>query len=178
MMTSAQHVGLICPGCWIGVVSPLNAKRDFVMHPLAQIGMLNPVVAASLKDYQQAPPAQQAAWIKDYSAALQAATVDKGQVALPQGRYGPVAPLMQAMLNLARAGLLDGALAQDADPRLAPYNTSYTRDAYMRRLLVKPFACFLSFHDTVCEIGAHDDGTGNACCTLYSFRLGADNQKL
>jgi hypothetical protein len=123
----AQHVGFICPACWVGVVSPLDAKRDLVMEPLEQIGMLNPSVAEALKDFQQAPAAQQTAWIEGYSSALKTARVDQRQVVLPPGRYGPVTPLMEAMLNLARAGLLDGALTQNADPELAPYNTSYER---------------------------------------------------
>lgn len=124
---NAQHVGFICPACWVGVVSPLNAQRDLVMEPLEQIGMLNPSVAASLKDYQQAPAAQQTAWIEGYSSALKTARIDQGRVVLPPGEHGPVAPLMEAMLNLARAGLLDGALTQNTDPELAPYNTSYLR---------------------------------------------------
>ena len=96
---NAQHVGFICPACWVGVVSPLNTKRDLVMEPLEQIGMLNPSVAASLKDYRQALAAQQTTWIQSYSAALKAARVDQGQVALPPGQYGPIPPLMEAMLK-------------------------------------------------------------------------------
>ena len=69
-------------------------------------------------------------------------------------------------------------IRQTATPAAAARDVRFTEDPYTRRLLVKAFACFLSFHDTVCGIGAHDDGTGSACCTLYSFRLEADNQKL
>jgi hypothetical protein len=124
---NAQQVGFICPACWVGAVSPLNAQRDLVMAPLQQVGVLNPSVASSLKDYEQAPAARQTTWIKSYSAALKAAKVDHGQVVLPPGQYGPVAPLMEAMLNLARAGLLDAALTEDTNPKLAPYNTNYVR---------------------------------------------------
>jgi hypothetical protein len=90
------------------------------MQPLEQIGMLNPSVAASLKDYRQAQAAQQTTWIESYSAALKTARVEQGQVDLPPGQYGPVAPLMEAMLNLARSGLLDGALTEDANPSSKP----------------------------------------------------------
>ncbi len=124
---NAQHVGFICPACWVGVVMPLDAQRDLVMAPLKQIGMLNPAVEASLKDYDQTSAAQQKTWIKNYTAALKAARAEQGGVVLPAGQYGPVAPLMEAMLNLARAGLLDAALTENANPALAPYNTSYTR---------------------------------------------------
>jgi hypothetical protein len=89
--------------------------------------MLDPSLAASLNSYERAPTAQRKTWIKSYSAALATARVDQGQVVLPPGQYGPVAPLMEAMLNFTRAGLLDGALTQDINPKLAPYNTSYDR---------------------------------------------------
>jgi hypothetical protein len=123
---NAQHVGFICPSCWVGVVDPLNAQRDFVMEPLHQVAMLNPQVAAALTRYEKASAGDQTRWIQSYSAALKVATVNQGQVKLPAGQYGPVAPLMNAMLNLARAGLLDGALSGDSNPRLAPYDTNYT----------------------------------------------------
>lgn len=124
---NAQHVGFICPACWVGVVDPLDARRDFVMTPLHQIAMVDPALAASLKVYEGAPAAQQASWIKSYAAALKASKVDNGQVVLPAGQHGPVAPLMEAMLNFARAGLLDGALTEDSNPGRAPYDTSYVR---------------------------------------------------
>lgn len=124
---NAQHVGPICPDCWFGVVTPLNAKVDLVMQPLQQIGMLNPAVAKELQRYQQAPAAQQAKWDNAYTSALDKATVSNGQVQLPPGQYGPVPQLMTAMLNLAKAGMLDGVLSEDTNPKLAPYNTSYAR---------------------------------------------------
>jgi hypothetical protein len=124
---NAQHIGLFCPACWVGVVTPLNAQRDLVMEPLQQIGVLNPSLTASLKLYEQATAAQKSSWIKSYSAALQAARVEQGRVVLPQGQYGPVASMMEAMLNLARAGLLEAALTQNTNPQLAPYGTNYVR---------------------------------------------------
>jgi hypothetical protein len=124
---NAQRIGFFCPACWVGVVSPLNAQRDLVMEPLTQIGQLNPSVAVALKRYEAADAAQQATWIKNYSVALKAAKPGPQGVILPAGQYGPVAPLMEAMLNLARAGLLDAALTEDTDPGAAPYNTNYTR---------------------------------------------------
>lgn len=124
---NAQRVGFICPACWTGVSHPLNAKLDLVIKPLRQIGMLVPAVATALKTYQAAPAAQQAKWVGNYTTGLGKASVDKGQMVLPVGNYGPVAPLMQAMLKFARAGLLEGALIQGTNPAIAPYNTDYTR---------------------------------------------------
>ncbi len=124
---NAQQVGPICPDCWVGVVTPLNAKVDLVMQPLQQIGMLNPAVAKALKTYRQAPVAQQTKWDDAYTAALDKAVVKNGQVVLPAGHYGPVPQLMTAMLNIAKAGMLEGVLSEDTNPKLAPYNTSYVR---------------------------------------------------
>lgn len=124
---NAQRVGFICPACWTGVSHPLNAQLDLVMKPLKQIGMLNPAVATALKNYKEAPATQQEKWVGNYSAALKKAGVDKGQITLSPGDYGPVAPLMDAMLQFARAGLLEGALIQGTNPALAPYNADYTR---------------------------------------------------
>jgi hypothetical protein len=111
----------------VGVVTPLNAQADLVMQPLKQIGMLNPSVAEALKRYRAASAAQQTRWVGDYTAALDKAAVRQGRVILPPGHYGPVPQLMTAMLNLARAGMLDGVLSEDTNPKLAPYNTSYVR---------------------------------------------------
>jgi hypothetical protein len=124
---NAQRIGFFCPACWVGVVNPMNAQRDLVVEPLTQIGMLKPSVAAALKRYEAAPAAQQATWIKNYSAALKSAKEGQGGVVLPPGQYGPVAPLMEAMLNLAHAGLLDAALVEDTNPKMAPYDMDYTR---------------------------------------------------
>lgn len=124
---NAQHIGPFCPACWIGVISPLNAKVDLVMQPLQQIAAINPAVGTALKAYQQAKPKQQTAWDSAYSAALNKARMEHGRVILPTGDYGPVPTLMNAMLTFARAGLLEAALTVDTNPNLAPYNTDYTR---------------------------------------------------
>jgi len=122
---NAQEVfGFISPARWIGVVNPVNARQDLVMQPLARIAVLDPQVAAALATYQQASPAQQQRWIKSYAGALKKATDDNGKVILPAGDYGPVATLMNGMLDLARAGLLEGALDSSS---LLPYDLNNTR---------------------------------------------------
>ncbi|APZ41860.1 hypothetical protein BW247_01065 [Acidihalobacter ferrooxydans] len=124
---NAQRIGPFCPACWVGVMFPLNAKVDLVMQPLQQIADLNPAVATALKTYQQASAKQQMAWSQAYTAALGKAKVQNGQVILPNGDYGPVQVLMDGMLKFARAGLLEAALTVNTNPKLAPYNTDYTR---------------------------------------------------
>ncbi len=124
---NAQRLGFFCPACWTGVSHPLDARVDLVIKPLRQIGMINPSVAQALSRFEQASGAQQKQWIAQYSTALKSARVDNGQMTLPSGEFGPVAPLMDGMLKFARAGLLEAALIQGTYPELAPYNTDYTR---------------------------------------------------
>ncbi|MDE2360728.1 MAG: hypothetical protein KGL70_15260 [Betaproteobacteria bacterium] len=122
---NAQEVfGFISPARWIGVVNPVDARHDLAMDPLERIAVLDPEVAKALAIYTHAPPDQQQRWIKSYSAALRRATDDNGRVVLPQGDYGAVATLMNGMLSLARAGLLEGTL--DSSSRL-PYDLNNTK---------------------------------------------------
>ena len=86
--------------------------------------MLNKDVAAALQIYQAATPNQQQAWANAYLDALDRATVTNGQVQVPNGNYGPVGMLMEGMLNLGKAGLLEGAL--ESNKRL-PYTFDFTR---------------------------------------------------
>lgn len=124
-MQNAQRVGPICPACWVGVTHPINFRKAFVMNPLRQAAIVNPVIALALERYNKATPAQQKLWDVAYSAALGKATAQNGKLTLPPGDYGPVPQLMAGMLRLAQAGLLEGALNQSAHPEDAPYNTDY-----------------------------------------------------
>ncbi len=124
---NAQHIGPVCPACWAGVVFPLNAKEDLVMQPLKQIAQLDPSIAKALATYQEAGSKQQMAWDTAYTTALDKAQVKNGHVILPVGNYGPVPILMNGMLKFARAGLLEAALTYNTNPKLAPYETDYTR---------------------------------------------------
>ena len=122
----AQHIGPICPNCWVGVIYPLNAKVDFVMQPLEQIATMVPAVARSLSRYNLADKNIQDQWVKNYTDALARAQVVGGKVILPKGNYGPVPTLMDGMLTFARTGLLEAALTFNVNPRMAPYETNYT----------------------------------------------------
>jgi len=88
------------------------------------VAILNPAVGAALRTYEAATTAEQQMWLKAYLAALDKATVAGGQVQLPTGEYGPVPALMTGLLDLGRAGLLEGALADSA--RL-PFTLDVTR---------------------------------------------------
>ena len=120
----AQNMLGIAPADWLGVTIPLDPVQDFVLKPLARAAVLNNNLDPALQTYESATPDQQAAWAAAYLAALEKATVSDGQVQIPAGDYGPVATLMNGMLGLGRAGLLEGALESSA--RL-PYSLDFTR---------------------------------------------------
>lgn len=123
---NAQRVGPICPACWVGVTQPIDFRQALVMNPLAQAGVMNPTIAAALDTYTKATPIQQKAWSAAYGTALKTASAPNGQIEMSAGEFGPVPQLMDGMLKLARAGLLEGALNQSVHPDYAPYNTDYT----------------------------------------------------
>jgi len=122
--TGNAHFFGVAPASWAGVTNPIDPPRDFILQPLARVALLNPAVGDALRTYQAAGPAQQQIWLKAYLAALDTATGAGGQVQLPPGEYGPVPPLTTGMLDLGRAGLLEGALANSA--RLA-FTLDFTR---------------------------------------------------
>ena len=122
---NAQRILGIAPANWFGRTNPIDPAQDFVLKPLARVAQLNPDVATALQTYQDTPTSQQQTWLNAYLSALDTATANAdGQVDLPGGDYGPVETLMNGMLDLGRAGLLEGALESDA--RL-PYSLNFTR---------------------------------------------------
>jgi len=121
---NAQQLWSIAPATWLGVTIPINPPEDLVLQPLARVALLNDDVAEALRAYRGASSGEPQSWMKAYLAALDRATVASGQVQVPTGEYGPVGTLMNGMLNLGRAGLLEGALESSA--RL-PYALDFTR---------------------------------------------------
>ncbi len=125
--SAAQHLGPVAPADWFGVTRPIDPAWDFVLSPLARIAKINPLYAAPLQEYRAASVKQQQAWLTNYSKALDKATVSNGgQVQVPYGDYGPVKPMMDAMLSLGQSGLLEGALAAE-DNRYYPYTFDFTK---------------------------------------------------
>ncbi len=107
----------ISPITWFGVRQPLDPSKDFVLTPLSRVAVFDKDVAAALKTWEAASDKEQAAWTKAYTDALDKATVVDGSVQVAPGDYGPVPVLMQGMLNLGKAGLLEGALeSNDRQP--------------------------------------------------------------
>ena len=100
-----------------GVRIPIDTAKDFVIDPLKEIPA-SPRLKVALATYQAAPPALQEAWTGAYEGALEKARIVRGVPVLPAGRYGPVAPMMAALLGLAQSGGLDGALLGEQRPLL------------------------------------------------------------
>jgi hypothetical protein len=114
---NSQRILGIAPITWFGVTQPLDPSKDFVLTPLARVAIMNKDVADALKAWQAASDKDQAAWTKAYIAALDKATVVDGRVQVAAGDYGPVPVMMNGMLDLGKAGLLEGALeSSDRQP--------------------------------------------------------------
>ena len=108
----------------VGLTLPLNSANDFVLAPLTSlVAPYDPKVAAAIGQYEaaggshapgaaadQIASAQQATWLKAFGDALAKGKVENGQVSVTAGDYGPVPALVQAELNIARNGALDGYL--------------------------------------------------------------------
>lgn len=120
---ATQKIGPLDPQSWAGVHIPIDTAKDFVINPLKTIPH-NPRLRAALAVYEAAPPAAQKAWTDAYTAALPKARFTRGVAILPPGPYGPVAPMMTALLGLAQSGGLDGDLL--ASSRRF-YETDYTK---------------------------------------------------
>jgi len=124
--SAAQHLGPIAPATWFGATRPIDPAQDLVLAPLARVAQINPAYAQPLAEFQAAAPAQQQKWLAAYDKALGAATVSGDSVQLPAGDYGPVEAMMNGMLGLGRAGLLEGALAAEGND-FAPFSFDYTK---------------------------------------------------
>ncbi len=120
---SVQHIAFIHLQQWLGVDHPINAPEDFVLGPLGSIAG-QPALQSALTAYETASTKQQTAWTTAYTNALNKAKVGPGDsVSIPAGNYGPVAPMMTAILTFAQSGGLDGALLTSQQF----YQTDYTK---------------------------------------------------
>ncbi len=114
---NSQKLLGIAPITWFGVRQPLDPSKDFVLTPLSRVAIFNKDVAAAVAAWQAASDDNRTAWTKAYIAALDKATVVNGSVQVAPGTYGPVPVMMEGMLDLGKAGLLEGALeSNDRQP--------------------------------------------------------------
>jgi hypothetical protein len=120
---ATQKIGPLDLQSAAGVNIPIDTANDFVLGPLRTIPG-NPRLSAALAVYERAPATLQEAWSTAYAAGLEKAHFHRGVAVLPAGRYGPVAPMMSALLGLAQSGGLDGDLLA-GNQRF--YETDYTK---------------------------------------------------
>jgi hypothetical protein len=120
---ATQKIGPLDLQSAAGVRIPIDTANAFVLEPLSEIPA-NPRLKGALATYQAAPPALQEAWASAYEVGLEKARIVRGVPVLPTGHYGPVAPMMAALLGLAQSGGLDGALLAN-NHRF--YQTNYTK---------------------------------------------------
>jgi Cytochrome b(N-terminal)/b6/petB len=101
---------LFTPQTWFGVTQPVNAAKDFVIAPLAELARTEPSVAVPLRIYQAASPAQQLKWANAYATAETKVRFVAGNPVVPKAADGPVPAMMADELTLARSGALDADL--------------------------------------------------------------------
>ncbi|MFN8163330.1 MAG: hypothetical protein U0R26_05765 [Solirubrobacterales bacterium] len=120
---SAQKIGPISLQEAAGVKIPIETAQNYVIEPLKEIPA-DPRLKGALAAYEAASAKLQESWAANYEEALPQARVVAGAPVLPAGDYGPVAPMMAALLSLAQSGGLDGALVA-GNHRF--YETNYTK---------------------------------------------------
>ena len=121
--SDGQHAWIIHLQKWLGVSHPIDTVQDFVIAPLRSITG-QPPLQSEISAYQSASGKQQTNWTTAYTNALNKATVGPGDsVSIHPGSYGPVAPMMTALLRFAQGGGLDGALLTSNQF----YQTDYTK---------------------------------------------------
>ena len=121
---AVQSLGFFSPQAWAGSRLTVDPAQDFVLKPLQAASAGNTDLAGALSQYSGASDKQRSAWLDAYTKALQKATTDdSGQVVVASGDYGPLPVMMASLLQIARAGALDGYLLGNG----GFYQTDYTR---------------------------------------------------
>jgi len=120
---SVQKLGFFGPQSWAGTRLSVDSAQDFVLKPLQAASATNSDLAAALSQYNGASDSQRSAWLDAYSKALKDAKEENGQVVVAEGDYGPLPIMMAGLLQIARAGALDGYLLSSG----GFYQTDYTR---------------------------------------------------
>ena len=120
---SVQSLGFFAPQSWVGARLSVDSAQEFVLKPLQAASATNPDLAAALSQYNGAADSQRSAWLDAYGKALKDAKEQDGQVVVAEGDYGPLPAMMTSLLQIARAGALDGYLLSSG----GFYQTDYTR---------------------------------------------------
>jgi hypothetical protein len=119
--SAGQMLGPLALQRWGGVREPVDTAKDFVLTPLSTVTG-DRALTSALAQYTSASADQQHAWTGAYSEAL-AAAPDNDPANVAVGDYGPVPVLATKLLDLARAGGLDGQLLAEG----GFYQTNYSK---------------------------------------------------
>jgi len=107
-----------------GVHTRVDTAEDLVLKPLDTLAADVPDLTSAIAAWRAASSTDRQTWTDAYTAAAGQASFDQGTTAqVPSGDYGPVAPMMTALLTMARSGALDGALLNTG----GFYNNDYTK---------------------------------------------------
>jgi hypothetical protein len=117
-----QHTGFFEPAQWFGVHIPIDTAHDFVLGPLETLPN-RPVLQVAIDRYTSAPASQQSAWTAAYEKAVANVSNVHGRLRVPVGHYGPVAPIVGSLRQMAQSGALDGTLLSEGQF----YDTDYTK---------------------------------------------------
>jgi len=120
---AVQSLGFFSPQAWAGARLSVDPAQDFVLKPLRAASAGNADLGAALSQYDDATDSQRSAWLDAYSKALADGKEENGQVVVAAGDYGPLPVMMAGLLQIARAGALDGYLLSSG----GFYQTDYTR---------------------------------------------------
>jgi len=165
---AAQKVGPVDLQSIPGVRIPIDTAQAFVIQPLRSTASTDPTLSAEIDQYAGASSSRQGAWTDAYSKALDKATFSAGTINVPAGDYGPVATMMQRLLQMAQSGGLDGALLTTRQF----YQTDYTKP-----VLLLSDGAYLEDRATAQQLAGNQWGmmneTGNypgqAWLWLYTF---------
>jgi len=113
---------LFAPANILGARTPIDAAQTFVLGPLAKNAPTDPALAAALKVYNAASPAQQVKWATAYGNAVTKVKFVNGNPVVPKANDGPVPVMLANELTLARSGAIDADLS-GAQPF---YGTNFT----------------------------------------------------
>lgn len=105
---STQAIGPISPEKWFGQTIPIDTWENYVKFPLSTLG--DPEVDAAIAQWDGADSNTQDAWVKNFTAGVETATISDGQLSVIDGDVGPLPILVNRQLGMAQSGALDAAL--------------------------------------------------------------------
>jgi hypothetical protein len=118
---AGQKIGPLALQHIAGVTQPVDTAADFILRPLQGIPS-DQTLTTALTAWNSAATSQRAEWSSGYDKALQKAP-DNDPTKVVAGNYGPVPVMLDSLLELAKAGGLDGALLLQG----AFFQTDYTK---------------------------------------------------